>query len=243
MPENNIKRVAIIGAGPAGAIAVDAFVREQAFDVIRVFERREKAGGCWSVRVGRILNSCPRLTDCNIFRIQDAHPPNENKSLDLRALAGRTADWKPAHPIPASLPAYTPRSDAVRYSETASYSYLETNIDVRVMEYSQEPIAGHRTERSVKTHGPDTPFRSGKVVQRWVEGLVDRNGYRDFVEYSTTVELAQKVGGEWRLVLRRQGAERDYWWWETFDALVVASGHYGYVVALIYAACMHSGET
>lgn len=42
-----IKRVAIIGAGPAGAIAVDAFHKEQAFDVIRVFERREKAGGCW----------------------------------------------------------------------------------------------------------------------------------------------------------------------------------------------------
>lgn len=42
-----IKRVAIIGAGPAGAIAVDALAQEQAFDVIRIFERREKAGGCW----------------------------------------------------------------------------------------------------------------------------------------------------------------------------------------------------
>lgn len=42
-----IKSVAIIGAGPAGAIAVDAFAQEKSFDVIRVFERREKAGGCW----------------------------------------------------------------------------------------------------------------------------------------------------------------------------------------------------
>lgn len=41
------KRVAVIGAGPAGAIAIDALVREQTFDVIRVFERREAAGGCW----------------------------------------------------------------------------------------------------------------------------------------------------------------------------------------------------
>jgi cation diffusion facilitator CzcD-associated flavoprotein CzcO len=46
-----VKRVAIIGAGPAGAIAVDAFAQEQAFDRIRVFERREKAGGCWYVPV------------------------------------------------------------------------------------------------------------------------------------------------------------------------------------------------
>lgn len=45
-----IKSVAIIGAGPAGAIALDALAQEQAFDTIRLFERREKAGGCWSVR-------------------------------------------------------------------------------------------------------------------------------------------------------------------------------------------------
>lgn len=43
------KSVAIIGTGPSGAIAVDAFVQEKAFDVIRVFERQEKAGGCWYV--------------------------------------------------------------------------------------------------------------------------------------------------------------------------------------------------
>jgi cation diffusion facilitator CzcD-associated flavoprotein CzcO len=42
-----VKRVAVIGAGPAGAIAIDALSQERAFDVIRVFERRERAGGCW----------------------------------------------------------------------------------------------------------------------------------------------------------------------------------------------------
>lgn len=43
----NIKRVAVIGAGPAGAITIDALTEEKKFDVIRVFERREKAGGIW----------------------------------------------------------------------------------------------------------------------------------------------------------------------------------------------------
>lgn len=47
----SIKRVAVIGAGPAGAITVDALVQERAFDVIRIFERREKAGGCWYVEL------------------------------------------------------------------------------------------------------------------------------------------------------------------------------------------------
>ena len=42
-----VKRVAVIGLGPSGAITIDALAREQAFDVIRVFERREAPGGCW----------------------------------------------------------------------------------------------------------------------------------------------------------------------------------------------------
>jgi cation diffusion facilitator CzcD-associated flavoprotein CzcO len=42
-----IKSIAIIGAGPAGAITVDALAQEKEFTKIRVFERREKAGGCW----------------------------------------------------------------------------------------------------------------------------------------------------------------------------------------------------
>lgn len=41
------KRVAVIGAGPAGAITIDALAKERAFDLIRVFERREGPGGCW----------------------------------------------------------------------------------------------------------------------------------------------------------------------------------------------------
>ena len=44
-----IKSVAVIGAGPSGAIAVDALMQEKTFDIVRVFERQEKAGGCWSV--------------------------------------------------------------------------------------------------------------------------------------------------------------------------------------------------
>jgi cation diffusion facilitator CzcD-associated flavoprotein CzcO len=42
-----IKRVAVIGAGPSGGIAVDALAKERVFDVIRVFERKEKVGGTW----------------------------------------------------------------------------------------------------------------------------------------------------------------------------------------------------
>lgn len=41
------RRVAVIGAGPSGAITVDALAKEQAFDTIRVFDRRGAIGGTW----------------------------------------------------------------------------------------------------------------------------------------------------------------------------------------------------
>ena len=43
------KSVAVIGCGPAGAITIDALVQEGVFEKIKVFERREKPGGCWWV--------------------------------------------------------------------------------------------------------------------------------------------------------------------------------------------------
>lgn len=49
MVDVDVKRVAVIGAGPAGAITIDALAQEGKFDIIRVFERREGPGGCWYV--------------------------------------------------------------------------------------------------------------------------------------------------------------------------------------------------
>ncbi|KAK7745680.1 hypothetical protein SLS62_009646 [Diatrype stigma] len=196
-----VKRVAVIGAGPAGAIAIDALAQEKAFDVIRVFERREAAGGCW---------------------IDDKAPPPH--LTELPALASREAD-KPL-PIPPVLPAQTPRAPQPRYAESSVYPYLETNVDAVPMEFSQEPIPGDKTELSVSLHGRDTPFRHYGVMQRYVQGLVDRNGYRDFVEYNTAVERVEKVGQEWKVTLRKSGERLDYWWVEWFDAVVVATGHY-----------------
>lgn len=50
-----IKRVAVIGAGPSGAIAVHALAQEQSFDVVRVFDRRNQIGGTWWVNKQRTL--------------------------------------------------------------------------------------------------------------------------------------------------------------------------------------------
>ncbi|KAM0741953.1 hypothetical protein ACQRIT_002130 [Beauveria bassiana] len=201
MSSSPVKRVAVIGVGPAGAITIDALAREKTFDIIRVFERREGPGGCW---------------------IGDTTAPPAETNFD--ALAKRTADV-PLH-IPAQLPAFTPKSDQPRFTESSVYPYLETNIDSLPMEFSQEPIPPEKSQRSIELHGKDTPFRHWRVMRDYVASLVERNGYQDYVSYSTTVERAEKINGEWKLTLRKEGKTQDYWWIEYFDAVIVATGHY-----------------
>lgn len=96
------------------------------------------------------------------------------------------------------------------------------------MSFSQEAIPETRSRLSVSKHGNDTPFRSHAVIRGYIESLARRNGYEKLVSYNTSVELAEKVGNEWRLVLRKDGDVRgeDEWWEERFDAVVVASGHF-----------------
>lgn len=222
------KRVAVIGTGPSGAIAVDALVQEGAFDVVRVFERQEKAGGNWYLPTPKPsdLNVSGFLT--NLRRV--SRETEQAEPLDIDSLSTRTAD-KPVE-IPANLPRYTPSVTAHRYTDSHIYPGLHTNVDASVMEYSgaEERIPEIRSDWSVGLHGSDTPFRHHGVIRQYVEGLLNRNGYQDLVEYNTTVERATKdpETNTWVLTLRKPGQSRklDYWWTEAFDALVVASGHY-----------------
>jgi cation diffusion facilitator CzcD-associated flavoprotein CzcO len=65
-------------------------------------------------------------------------------------------------------------------------------------------------------------------MREWVEAVFKRGNHEHLVEFGTSVELAQHTGQEWVLTLRKslEGAEKDYWWQERFDAVVVATGHY-----------------
>ena len=160
----------------------------------------------------------------SVRRLYDEQDPPP--LADFNSLSSRTAGG-PIE-IPDNLPRYVPRSSSPghRFTDTPVYAGLETNVDASTMEFSREPIPAVRSEWSINLHGPDTPFRHHTVIRQYVEDLLNRNGYQDFVSYDTTVERAVKKDAEWVLTLRREGKSYDYWWTEQFDALVVASGHY-----------------
>lgn len=68
------------------------------------------------------------------------------------------------------------------------------------------------------------------MVEKYIQNLVERKGYQNWVSYNTTVELVHKDAdtGKWVLTLRKplEDGTADRWWTESFDAVVVASGHY-----------------
>lgn len=169
----------------------------------------------------RVEPKYPADEGCGRIADKKAPPPLQN----LRALSTRSAD-PPLEP-PSKLPAQTPKSSRPRFAESSIYPYLETNVAASPMSFSQEPIPETRSEWSTKVHGHDTPFRHWTVMQQYISSLVQRRGYQDYVEYNTAVERVEKTGNEWRVTLRKDGEKSDYWWEESFDAVVVASGHYG----------------
>ncbi|KIW57705.1 hypothetical protein PV05_02267 [Exophiala xenobiotica] len=201
-------RVAVIGAGPAAAIATDALVKEQAFDTIRVFERKGIAGGTW------VYGS--------------EHSP---KIPSLRALLEHNADQPVL--IPASFPSETDRSESInshqlRYSDTGIHQYLHSNLPPQTMCFTKEPIPEILSERTLAQYGSNAPFRHREVIRGWVEDIFVRGGTLELIEFNTTVERAEKKGHEWILTLRKEtpGSKKNYWWQEVFDALVVATGHF-----------------
>lgn len=151
------------------------------------------------------------------------------KIPSLRELLEGKADR--AVPVPAELPAETPKSEAVnshqlRYSDSAQHEHLHSNIIPEIMSYTQEPFPERLSERTLRQYGPGAPFRHRETIRGWVENIFVKNGTEKFLELGTTVEKAVKEGDEWVLTLRKEGPGKDYWWREWFDALVVATGHY-----------------
>lgn len=197
--------VAIIGAGPSGLIALDALIRENKFQRVRLFERNKEAGGAW---------------------LFSRDPPQ--KLGDLKELSSRTPVKFDEARLPNELPGYTTKSTQLKYSDSSIYSELESNVDATSMEFSEEVIPQTASAKSLEKFGDNTPFRTHVVVKGWIQDLYKRKGYDDHVEFNTSVELAEKdkATGKWNVLLRRLGLKKDYLWQEQFDFLLVASGLY-----------------
>ncbi|KAK3937935.1 dimethylaniline monooxygenase [Diplogelasinospora grovesii] len=199
-----IKSVAIIGAGAAGAAAAAAFAAEDYFDRIRVFERRETAGGHASYQ--RPSVTWDRIFDPDPYPLITPRPGELPPQTD------------PPLEIPNDLPRTTPSTSQERYDKTPIYADLTTNVPAIAMSFSDIPFA----------YGPFVPHW---VPKQYIENYFSAHQTDSLLVLNTTVEDVSKSSAgqhRWSLTLRQHDsvARQDRWWREEFDAVIIANGHY-----------------
>ncbi|KZM21246.1 uncharacterized protein EKO05_0011514 [Ascochyta rabiei] len=195
-----ISTVAVIGAGPSGLSAVKALDEEKSFDTIRVLERKDRVGGTW---------------------LYDEHPDTFQSTLVTPQ----------RNTAPPQLPTFASPAPEDTTSRTGLYHYLDSNVGATVMEFTYASIPKINSALSVRRFGHANPTRPWKVVADYLEDIFAKHLHR--VTFNTTVERISKntETGKWDITLRRsdvhfKGESHDYWWTESFDAVVVATGHY-----------------
>ncbi|KAF2790396.1 dimethylaniline monooxygenase [Melanomma pulvis-pyrius CBS 109.77] len=193
--------IAVIGAGPSGLSAIKALSEEKKFPIIRLFERRDRVGGTW---------------------LFDAKPDSSFASTPIQTP-------KPRVTIPSTFPKFEDPAPEDETQRTGLYEYLDSNVGAAAMEFTYASIPKVNSALSVRRYGFANPTRPYQVVAGYLEDLFTK--YLHLVTFNTTLERLQKKNGKWELTLRRSGVlyrgkRQDYWWIETFDAVVIASGHY-----------------
>lgn len=178
----DVKRVAIIGAGPCGLSAAKYLLAQQHFDSIVVYEKNPEVGGVWYYS----RKSSEKL---HVPQTSPFCPP------DPPIKSGNDDGGAPVFPSPM-------------------YETLHTNIPHTLMKYGD------------KDFPEGLIFPSRKVVQEYL------------VEYSQDIRYLIKFSTQVNTVTLRREGGKDLWDVETesvldgqrskltFDAVVVASGHY-----------------
>ncbi|OAA66186.1 Flavin monooxygenase-like protein [Cordyceps fumosorosea ARSEF 2679] len=195
--QGRIKSVAIIGAGPSGAIAAAALKAENYFERIRVFERRETAGGTW-------------IHDPDPGPVTPIEPGKLPSEID------------PQLAIPPNLPATTLPDRTNRWATTPVYDSLSTNVPNIIMTFSDAllpygPFAPHYIARQYvenyfALHQTDTLLRTGTAVEDLTRSPDSKHNGQG--EWKLTLKKYDPI------------RQVDEWWEEFFDAVVLANGHY-----------------
>lgn len=212
-PSLQEKKIAIVGAGPSGAIALDSFLK-RGFKNVTVFEKRSAPGGTWNL--DEHIGIKAELKNLPIGKIrEEAHPPTV---------------------VPAGADSATPEAPFVaehdpeltRYNEGSLYPSVETNILASFMAFTNKPFKDQIAPCREK-YGNHHDFRTHDVIREYILDYFHRR--EEFLKLNTTVERAFQVkgpGSQWRLTLREHvyGERQERWWTEDFDFLYCASGRF-----------------
>lgn len=199
IPKGSIRSIAVIGGGASGAVVLDTLIKQQAFDEIVVFEKRDKLGGIW------VLD-------------------NSKQKLDIKP-GSPAIDLDPSISPPSSLkrPGVEITEDSIVtnpiHDFTPSYRGMRTKTTERVMTFSD-------AQKWPKLDKPGFDnFTKGTSVQLYLQDYLNRHSRN--IELNTTVEKIIARGDKYQLFLRRVNTNGTQTWSiREFDTYIVATGAY-----------------
>jgi hypothetical protein len=124
-----MKRVCVIGAGPAGLVTAKTFLQKGGYH-LTVFEASDRVGGMWRVRPGEHGEKCSPDMRTNLSRFSVAFSDFSWSSVDL-------SDPASGDPAPSTPPTYPKAWQAGRYLEAYVHKFdINTAIvfNTRVLE-------------------------------------------------------------------------------------------------------------
>lgn len=204
-------RIAIIGAGPSGAIALETFLAEGFSDVV-VFERHRVVGGTWNLdeHLG-FGNELPipgnDLDESNAEAV--SIPPKILDGTSNRERAPKISRKRPNH------------------SASSLYPQVETNVLADLMAFSKKSLPNDYLKTSLEKYEIEDTFRSHKTIRSYVHQFFDDRMH--LVQLNTNVEKAWQPdgpGGKWKLILSRASEDYVEFFTEYFDFLYVANGRF-----------------
>ncbi|KAH3678351.1 hypothetical protein WICMUC_001584 [Wickerhamomyces mucosus] len=226
----NIKKIAIIGGGISGISALYEFLHtssdgksyvgkeepeNQAFESITLFERNDELGGNWLFN----SRSDPKFPEQEQLDNGDYSKP---EALDT-IYKGIPTDENLSKASKEDPFITNVDNETIRWNNSAAYPALFSNILGSLVR-----VSSGLNHYKVQKGNPLYPFSTAGQIQNDLLKFVKEQNLKRFIEFNTTVEKAQKIGGSWVLTLQRINKEtgKAEWYTDKFDAIVTANGHY-----------------
>ncbi|CAR26245.1 hypothetical protein ZYGR_0H00530 [Zygosaccharomyces rouxii] len=227
-----IKKVAVIGGGPAGLCSVYQALKSQSedygFECVG-FEGKSKLGGVWSDTPGESLES-PTVVG-QLAKLQDptiAHDPRNifydnsplvnpaDGSIQLKTLSG-TGNKKPL-----KISRRQSLRDGICFADkTGIYDDFVSNTPKEMMSFENS---------SIGQSNPDIyPLVDLPSIKKAFHEFIDKNQLQSHYRMNTSVEYLDKFGPtKYVIVAKKSDPATDYdeWYLESFDAVIIANGHF-----------------
>ncbi|QLQ80309.1 hypothetical protein HG537_0D03100 [Torulaspora globosa] len=236
-----IRKVAVIGGGPAGLTTVYNFVKVNNDSELPVecvgFEAKCTLGGVWSDTPGSNLDRHPMIFE-KLGSLRDERLAADPRALfyegtPLAGIDGQKIDLSGLAGSSCSRPVKLARNselirDGIYFSEkTGLYDDFMSNVPEDLMRY----------EDDINDYDQDVCERNSKIapltdlptIKYHLNNFISTNDLEGYYRMNTSVEYVDRTSdSKWMVVAKRSVPENDYdeWYIEYFDAVVVANGHF-----------------